>query len=122
MNAIDVKATNSTPEIRYDEEGKLLIRGRSITEGGMDFYQPLLDWATTLKRNMLIVDLHLEYLNSTSLKKLIQFLKILDANNNVQILFVNWHYEEGDDDSLEKGRLMEGILRRADFRTHMYKG
>jgi hypothetical protein len=121
MNAIDIKATTSTPEIRYDEEGKLLIRGRSITEGGMDFYRPLLHWAETLKRKMLIVDLHLEYLNSMSLKKLIQFLKILDTNIHIHILFINWHYEEGDDDSLEKGRLMEGLLRKADFRLHTYK-
>ena len=43
MKTIEIKATSATPEVVYDKEGKLLIKGRSMPEDVKKFYQPLLD-------------------------------------------------------------------------------
>jgi hypothetical protein len=118
MNIININATNTTPAIKYSEDGRLLIKGRSINEGGVNFYQPLIDWAETLQIKMLIVDINLEYVNSTSSKKLLSLLKVLDANNNIKKLLVNWFYDEGDEDAQEKGQVMESFLHKAEFRYH----
>jgi hypothetical protein len=121
MNIINIKPTHSTPAIRYTGDGRLVIKGRSITAGGVNFYQPLIDWAGTLQIKMLIVDINLEYVNSTSSKKLLQLLKVLDANTSLKKLIVNWYNDEGDEDALEKGQVMESFLHKAEFRYHHNK-
>jgi len=122
MYIININATNTTPAIRYTKDGRLQISGRSITEGGINFYQPLIDWAGTLQIKLLSVDINLEYLNSTSSKKLLHLLKTLDTNNNIKKLLINWFYDEGDDDALDKGQVMEGFLHKAEFSFHMNSG
>ena len=118
MKTINTVATNFTPEVRFDEDGKLLIKGRSISHNEISFYQPLIEWAETLKNNRLIVDINLEYINSGSSKKLLNLLKALNTNENIKQLIINWHYEEGDEDSLVKGQLFEESLPKAEFRFH----
>ncbi|HJZ41917.1 MAG TPA: DUF1987 domain-containing protein [Bacteroidales bacterium] len=121
MNTLDYKATPATPEIYYGGDDKLLIKGRSMPEDVKIFYQPLLDWAGSIQISTLSVDMNLEYMNSSSSKKLIYVLKILDANNNIKKLTINWYYEEGDEEALESGMIFEERLLKAEFRYHEIK-
>jgi len=116
MKTIDLEPTNSTPAVRFGEDGKLTIIGRSIPEDVMKFYQPLLEWAGELQIKSLMVEINLEYMNSASSKKILYLLKILDANNSIKELTVNWFYEEGDEDALEIGQVFEDLLLKATFR------
>jgi len=121
MKTIDFTATNSTPAVRFEEDGKLVIKGRSISENEASFYQPLIDWACMLKIDKLVVDIDLEYVNSGSSKKLFYLLKVLDANAEIRKLFVNWYYEEGDEETLMKGQVFSESLPKAEFRFHLHK-
>jgi hypothetical protein len=121
MNNINSKANATYPEVVYMQSGKLLIRGRSIPSDVKNFYQPLIDWATSLQIKSLIVDLEMEYMNSASAKKLLYLLKILDTNNDVQKLTIRWHYEEGDEESLISGQIFEKLLTKADFKYAEHK-
>lgn len=116
MNLLDIKATNSTPEVTYEKGRNLLIKGRSIPEDVVKFYQPLIDWAEKLDVSLLTVDMQLEFINSSSSKKLLYFLKVLDANNHIKELNVNWHYEQDDEEVLEQGQIYEELLMKASFR------
>ena len=64
------------------------------------------------------MDINLEYINSGSSKKLLTLLKALNTNVYVKSLIVNWHYEEGDEDTFVKGQLFEESLPKAEFRFH----
>lgn len=121
MNTLDYKATPATPEIYYGGDEKLLIKGRSMPEDVKVFYQPLLDWASTIQVGTLSVDVKLEYMNSATSKKLLYVLKILDANNHIKKLTINWYYEEGDEEALESGQIFEEFLLKAEFRYHEIK-
>ncbi len=121
MISINSKATATFPEVVYMKSGKLLIKGRSIPADAKDCYQPLIDWASELKISHLIVDLELEYMNSSSAKKLLYMLKILDINQDVEKLTIKWHYEEGDEESLITGGIFEKLLTRADFKFTMHQ-
>ena len=115
-----IEATPSTPTIRFDMNGRLLIQGRSLPENVMSFYNPLIDWARELKAETTKLDINLEYSNSSSSKKLLEILKILDANNAIKELIVNWHYESDDEDALECGQVYEELMLKAVFRYHEY--
>ena len=121
MKTIDFIATHSTPAVRYEEDGKLVIKGRSISDNEVSFYQPLIDWACMLKVEELVVDIDLEYINSGSSKKLFYLLKVLDSNTSIRKLIVNWYYEEGDEETLVKGQVFNESLPKTEFRFHLQK-
>jgi len=120
MKNIIVEPTTSTPAIKFRADGRLLMEGRSLPENVLNFYLPLIEWANKLTAQVVKFDVNLEYINSASSKKILELLKVLDANNHIKELIVNWHYELDDEDALENGQIFEDLLRRADFRYHEY--
>lgn len=120
MNNLVIESTSSTPAVYFREDGRLLIEGRSLPENVMKFYTPLIEWAGNLKAGAVKLDINLEYLNSASSKKLLELLKVFDANSHIHDLNIDWHYEAEDEDSLENGQIFEDLLRKAQFRYHEY--
>jgi hypothetical protein len=120
MKTIDLNATHTTPSVRFGEDGRLLIKGRSIPSDVMKFYKPLIEWGGSLQVKKLTIDINLEYVNSASSKKLLYLLKILDANASIKKLTVNWYYERDDEDALENGKVLEKLLPKAHFRFRAY--
>ena len=120
MERIDIPATSSTPSVHYGADGKLKIKGRSLPEDVTAFFNPLVDWAGKLAVHSLTVDVELVYMNSASSKKLLELLKALDTNNRIRELYINWFYEEGDEDGLENGQIYEELLQKASFQYHEY--
>jgi hypothetical protein len=120
MDNITIEQTTSTPAIKFSTNGRLLIEGRSLPENVLRFYDPLIAWCLLLKAESVKIDINLEYLNSASSKKLLEMLRVLDANSSVKSFMVDWHYEADDEDALESGQIFEEMLRKAEFRYHEY--
>lgn len=120
MNSLILEPTTSTPAIRFIDDGRLMMTGRSLPENVIKFYRPVIEWAQQLTAPVVRFDINLEYLNSASSKKLLELLKVLDANNRISEFIINWHYEADDEDGLENGQIYEDLLYRAIFRYHEY--
>jgi hypothetical protein len=115
MEKLAIKGTSRTPEVEFDVKGSLKIKGRSIPEDAGLFYNHLYSWIFQYCMNPkpeTVVNLELEYMNSGSAKSILQILRelstILQSGNKLDI---NWHYELGDEDMLEKGEYFESILK-----------
>lgn len=115
MEALKLEPYLQTPEIDFNpDSGKMLIRGKSYPGDAVDFYMPLIDWVkeyvkSKAPKTELICEI--EYLNSASQKQLVELFvafKPLAVSNN---LLVIWKYEEGDDDILTVGELIEHELK-----------
>jgi len=120
MKNLTIEPTSSTPAVDFKTDGRMLIEGRSLPEDVNKFYLPLTDWALKLTAEVVKLDINLEYLNSASTKKMLEFLKVLDANSHIKTFIVNWHYESDDEDTLENGQIFEELLRKAQFLYHEY--
>ncbi len=118
MESISIEATESTPAIKFESDGKLAIEGRSLRLYVNEFYQPLMDWVKALKLEDVTIDINLEYVDTGCSVLLYQLLKELDNNAGIKNLIVNWHYEEVDYDTLDDGMILKGILKKAEFRFH----
>jgi hypothetical protein len=121
MNNLQVESTINTPTIKFGTDGRLLMEGRSLPENVAKFYQPLIEWAAILTAEVVKMDINLEYINSASAKKILELLKVLDANNSIKEFIVIWHYEKDDEDVLENGQIFEELLRKAVFRYQEYE-
>jgi len=115
MEELNIEGTPKTPEIRFDfNSGEILIKGRSIPENSIEFYKPLVDslesYANSPQNNT-IVNIQLEYFNTSSSKCILDVFKKLEKINTASnTVVINWHYEEDDEDMLEAGEDYEAII------------
>ncbi|MBN1119341.1 MAG: DUF1987 domain-containing protein [Bacteroidales bacterium] len=115
MTAIEITPTNHSPRIDFQPSGKLLIEGRAIPEDVNKLFAPLEEFISKLKLPEVVLDINMDYFNTATSKRLLEFLKIFDANKNIEKPVVNWHYEFDDDDNKEMAEIYEDCLERVSF-------
>lgn len=115
MENLLIKATSKTPEVEFYFNGRMRIKGRSIPEDASIFFDHLQSWIFQYCLNPqgdTVVDIDLEYMNSASAKSLLQMLsELTSVANKGKTLTINWYYESGDDDMVERGEYFEKILK-----------
>lgn len=114
MKNLDIEGTRKTPTVSLHTDGRIRIEGRSIPEDASLFFNEIVEWIETFVDSNVPrtqVDIALEYLNSGTSKFILQILKRLkDYSNNGHELIINWYFEEGDDDIMERGEYYSSIL------------
>ncbi|MEE9463054.1 MAG: DUF1987 domain-containing protein, partial [Bacteroidales bacterium] len=113
MELVSLESTKRTPSVLLDPSGRIRIGGRSIPEDASKFYDNILNWVLDYchtPSDSTVVDIELEYFNSGSAKFVMQILRELsELLVEGRDLKVNWYYEEGDDDILERGEYYSSI-------------
>lgn len=120
MEKIKVEATPYSPLIDFTPEGSLKLEGRALPEDANKLFDPLIDFVRQISVEQVSLDINLDYFNTASSKKILDLLCALDANDKVENILVNWHFEEGDEDSVETAEIYEELLHRTDFRYIQY--
>jgi hypothetical protein len=115
MENIVIEGTSKTPQVEFSSEnGKLLIKGRSIPENSIEFYKPLIDWIGEYAENAqdaTVVNIQLEYFNTSSSKCILDVFKRLEqVRNSGKTVAVKWFYEVDDEDMLEAGEDYQAII------------
>jgi len=116
MDSIIIEGTPKTPSINFDAtSGKIEIKGRSIPENSIEFYKPLVDWLETYATAPLantVVNIQLEYFNTSSSKCILDiFKKLGNIAKTGNAIIINWYYEEDDEDMLEAGEDYQSIIK-----------
>ena len=114
MKEFKISATKYSPEVVLNPQGFIKIKGRSIHENINDFFIPVEEWLVSYIKtpaDVTCIDITLEYFNSASAKILIQLLqKISHVRLKDRKFIINWYYEEGDEDVLERGEYISSVL------------
>lgn len=115
MEPLILEGSPKTPSVHFDPAtGRLEIKGRSIPENSIEFYKPLIDWADAYSRGPLartVVNMQLEYFNTSSSKCILDLFKKLEAiRTSGHEVVVMWHYEQDDEDMLEAGEDYQAII------------
>ena len=108
MKPFYIKATDSTPEIRFDiGENLFYIKGKSVFAEVDIFYDPVIDWLKNLDgklNNPINFQFDLEYFNIISSKRILFVLYTLnELRNNGADIRVSWSFSVEDDDMKEVG-------------------
>mgnify|MGYP001306987378 FL=1 len=102
-----IPPTDKTPEVIFDCEGTLSIKGRGMALNRTAPSEKLLDCIERYLKNparTTTVTIELEYLNSFGTQILVAVIrKISQVINQGKILVIKWYYDEEDDDILERG-------------------
>lgn len=111
---LKLEASAKTPAVLFDSVmGKLELRGRSIPENSIEFYRPLNEWidqyANTPKEQT-VIDVKLEYFNTSSSKCILDLFKKLERLNGSSEVQINWYFELDDEDMEEAGEDYKAII------------
>jgi sugar/nucleoside kinase (ribokinase family) len=106
LGSLDVQATLSSPQVQADPDaGLLCLAGESYPENTFEFYRPINAWLDAfLARDPrpLTLELRLSYLNTSSIKCLIDLLDELEAAHQAgRGVVLNWYYDPDDDRAME---------------------
>jgi len=115
MRKMNIDGSSKTPRINFDgEAGVLELYGRSIPENSVEFFEPLNEWLNEYSldaKDETVIDMKLEYFNTSSSKCILDFFKKLESmNGKVTNVKVNWYYEMDDEDMAEAGEDYEAIV------------
>lgn len=99
MNDLKIEGSQSTPAISSDyAAGVLEMRGDSYPENSFELFSPVLDWIEAYLRDgdrPLTLNLQLLYLNTSSVKAMMDIFDILEeAYGKGRKVAVNWYYDE----------------------------
>lgn len=111
-----INATTESPEFVLDKENNYIsLKGKSILLRADIFYRPisqaLLDYLENDKPEKVKIDMNIEYINTTSIKRVFTLFEIANDFYNKGInVDLNWYYYHEDDISLEIGESLNEIL------------
>jgi TATA-box binding protein (TBP) (component of TFIID and TFIIIB) len=121
MEDLQIEPTKNTPVIEFYSSGKLVMAGNAHAENAIEFFNPIIDWITKLEAEEVDFDLIIEYINTSSAKKLLELLSKLGSNELIKNLKVKWFYEEWDEDGLETGQALGYSLPKINFEFVKYE-
>lgn len=107
MNKLVIAETKHSPYVALNPSGEIDIHGRCIIEDTVEFFKPILAWIDNIAVKTLKVDLNFEYVNTSSVKQIYSMLLLIKSNPRISEVYINWYYEEGDEDTLELGKDIE---------------
>lgn len=97
-SSLHIDGTSSTPEIRADwSEGTLFMKGDSYPENTFEIFDQVIGWVERFLAETpepLRVELHLVYLNTSSVRAMIDILDLLEsAHEKGRQVSLQWLYD-----------------------------
>jgi len=123
MEKYQIEASEDSPSINFDgEKGLLEIVGKSLPEDAVVYYLPLeklVKEYVQSPQKITTINFKLEYLNSSSAKKILEIITLLESlpPQDYQVN-INWYYKEEDEDMHEEG---EEFRRMTDLNVSLEK-
>ncbi len=100
MDNLEINRTQSSPGVTADAAaGNLRMVGDSYPENSFEFFLPIITWVNryleeTDTSSSLTLDLHLLYLNTSSVKAMMDIFDLLEeAHGDSRPVAVNWYYD-----------------------------
>ncbi len=114
MEVINIEKSSKSPSVNFNPDtGIIEIIGRSVIENSKNFYEPLVNgWIDSYlesPKEQTIVNIYLEYYNTSSSMWIFQMLKKLTIVPKLnKQLVINWYYS--DEDIKEAGEDFQLLL------------
>ena len=113
-NVTRILPTRKTPEVILDKAGFIKIRGWSIPEDGVPFYEPIMNWINEYIQNpasVTCIDINLQSINGVSRKYLVHIIqKITYVSLKQKKFIINWYFENNDTEILEIGEDLSLVI------------
>jgi hypothetical protein len=112
MAELNIPSAKLTPSVMFDfSKGFFEIKGSSIPENAVEFYDPIIAAVLKYGENALpvtTVNFHFTFFNTSSSKCLLKLLSAFSSlNKRATKVKINWSYDPDDEDLLETANDLE---------------
>lgn len=109
MNNFTIKQGEDLPGVLINfDQGIIELVGKSLPEDSLTFYIPIEAAVKDYIANpqpTTNINLRLEYLNSSSQKRILEILSLFEAVVELgHQVVINWYFNQDDEDILEEGK------------------
>ena len=115
MEDLQIQPTKNSPLIDFFTSGKMVLAGSAYAENAKEFFEPVIQWIEDLETEEVDFDLIIDYINTSSAKKLYELLQKLQHNRRIGKKKINWFYQKWDEDNLETGKILSESLPSIEF-------
>ncbi len=109
MDSLIIQSTPKSLNVTC-EKGLIEFSGCSITNDSKVFFQPIQDWIDNYlvdPPDDTLINIQLDYIDTSSLKFVFEILKSLEILNDRQkSVRLNWYYDDSDTEILELGEIL----------------
>ena len=95
------------PRVELNPDGNILIQGRCIIDDVYTYMKPVYRWVKTCTYQTVNIDIKLEFVNTNGVRQIYNLLTLVRDNYSIKNTYINWFYEEGDENSFEVGKSLE---------------
>lgn len=114
MKAILLEATEDNPQVIFDTSRESFeIKGKSLPEDSLEFYQPLFNWITEYSKSPKEISnfvFHFEFISTSSTKQVHRLLELIDQLAKTKQVNVTWLWDMGDINMRKTGELLQQTL------------
>ncbi len=112
MENLYIDPTRYSPKINFNYNQNILeIIGASYPENTAEFYFPVLSWLEAYfldkQKQIITINIDLIYLNTSSIKILMDVFDMFEKSSKWNNLIVNWFYDKENSTSYEAGKMLE---------------
>jgi hypothetical protein len=114
MENIIIAGAAKIPEVILNTNGIVHINGRWIEDLSSENYNSIMDWIESYwndSKDVTFIEISLEYFSTRNLTSFLniirKFIYLITINKKVVI---NWYYESGDDEMLERGKYISSMV------------
>lgn len=116
MSNLFFESSESIPEVNFNTNGNLSIKGKAFPDDSSTVFDPMINWIENLKVENVNMSLNLTHCNTAVLKQLFDVLMALQENREILKTNISWFYEERDVDNLETGMIYSETLKELNFK------
>lgn len=110
-----LQASNVLPCVKFHADGKLLLRGRFLSDHLFSFFHPLHQWVADIMVPRVELEFDLDYIPTNAFNGVRELLRLICENNNIREISVQWTYDYDDEELHEKGLILQEQFPDADF-------
>lgn len=115
MEDLVIKASSKSPHVIFRSNGELLLEGQAVSENANEDFDRILKWCFSCTSDTVNLTLKLEYINSASIKKILETIKCLYLNPQILDLGVIWYVDKDDEDLIETSGMYAELFPTLNF-------
>lgn len=120
MQDLYLKGGCDFPTIDFRRNGDLTLKGKWFSNT-TEIIEPIITFATHIVVENVFLTIQLDLFNASTAKHLFMIFREFEKNNKVKNIFLIWHLDQDDRDTLDFGKMLCDSIEKCKIEYHFYE-
>lgn len=110
MKQLILEGSKYSPRIELNPDGEIKLQGRCIIDDAYTYFSPVFRWIKTCTYPTVKIEIKMEFINTNGVRQIYNLLTLVKDNYSIKNAYINWFFEEGDENCFEIGKTLESQI------------